>query len=74
MSRGVWGKNGGGGNNGEYNQTLSPNSILIEIGGIDNTAAELKRTSKILADMIAEVYWDEQNVDKASAKPVSKGG
>lgn len=74
VSRGVWGKDGGGGNNGEYNQTLSPNSILIEIGGIDNTAAELKRTSKILADMIAEVYWDEQNVDKASAKPVSKGG
>lgn len=74
VSRGVWGKNGGGGNNGEYNQTLSPNSILIEIGGIDNTAAELKRTSKILADMIAEVYWDEQNVDKASAKPVSKNG
>lgn len=74
VSRGVWGKNGGGGNNGEYNQTLSPNSILIEIGGIDNTAAELKRTSKVLADMIAEVYWEEQNVDKASAKPTSKGG
>ncbi|MCK6075409.1 stage II sporulation protein P [Paenibacillus silvae] len=74
VSRGVWGKNGGGGNNGEYNQTLSPNSILIEIGGIDNTAAELKRTSKVLADMIAEVYWEEQNVDKASAKPASKNG
>lgn len=74
VSRGVWGKDGGGANNGEYNQTLSPNSILIEIGGIDNTGSELKRTSKILAEMIAEVYWEEQNVDKASAKPVSKGG
>ena len=47
---------------------------MIEIGGIDNTGSELKRTSKILAEMIAEVYWEEQNVDKASAKPVSKGG
>ncbi|MCM3171026.1 stage II sporulation protein P [Paenibacillus sp. MER 99-2] len=74
VSRGVWGKNGGGANNGEYNQTLSPNSILIEIGGIDNTAAELERTSKILADMIAEVYWQDQKVDKASAKKETQGG
>ncbi|WP_145045733.1 stage II sporulation protein P [Paenibacillus xylanexedens] len=74
VSRGVWGKTGGGANNGEYNQTLSPNSILIEIGGIDNTAAELERTSKILADMIAEVYWQDQNVDKASAETKTQGG
>lgn len=74
VSRGVWGKDGGGANNGEYNQTLSPNSILIEIGGIDNTGAELQRTSKILADMIAQVYWEDQKVDKASAKTSSQGG
>ncbi|MEO2206782.1 stage II sporulation protein P [Paenibacillus pabuli] len=73
VSRGVWGKDGGGANNGEYNQTLSPNSILIEIGGIDNTGAELKRTSKVLADMIAEVYWEDQNVDKASTGTKSQG-
>lgn len=74
VSRGVWGKDGGGANNGEYNQTLSPNSILIEIGGIDNTGAELQRTSKILADMIAQVYWEDQKVDKASAETSSQGG
>lgn len=73
VSRGVWGKDGGGANNGEYNQTLSPNSILIEIGGIDNTGAELKRTSQVLADMIAEVYWEDQNVDKASTGTKSQG-
>ncbi|WP_418038654.1 stage II sporulation protein P [Paenibacillus xylanilyticus] len=73
VSRGVWGKDGGGANNGEYNQTLSPNSILIEIGGIDNTGAELKRTSQVLADMIAEVYWEDQNVDKASTETKSQG-
>ncbi|GIP42068.1 stage II sporulation protein P [Paenibacillus sp. J45TS6] len=66
LSRGVWGKNGGGGNNGEYNQSLSENSILIEIGGIDNTDAELKRTSEALADIIAEVYMEDQKIDKAS--------
>ncbi|MCM3784509.1 stage II sporulation protein P [Neobacillus mesonae] len=68
VSRGVWGKDGGGGNNGEYNQSLSENSILVEIGGIDNTEEELKRTSEALADIIAEVYMEEQNVEKASAE------
>ncbi|WP_211745516.1 stage II sporulation protein P [Paenibacillus sp. Marseille-Q4541] len=73
LSRGVWGKDGGGGNNGEYNQSLAENSILIEIGGIDNTDAELKRTSEALADIIAEVYMEDQKVEKASAeqKPIS---
>lgn len=47
---------------------------MIEIGGIDNTAAELERTSKVLADMIAEVYWDDQKVDKASVEKTSQGG
>ncbi|MFB5677237.1 stage II sporulation protein P [Paenibacillus terreus] len=67
VSRGVWGKDGGGGNNGEYNQSLSPNSILIEIGGIDNTEEELKRTSEALADMLSEVYWEDNKVIKADA-------
>lgn len=40
ISRGIWGKSSGNGNNGEYNQTLSPNSVLIEVGGIDNSADE----------------------------------
>lgn len=65
VSRGVWGKSADQGN-GEYNQSLSPNSILIEIGGIDSTKEELKRTADILADMIAEVYWEDQKAQKAS--------
>ena len=65
VSRGVWGKSADQGN-GEYNQSLSPNSILIEIGGIDSTKDELKRTSELLADMIAEIYWEEQEAEKAS--------
>ncbi|MBE0339551.1 stage II sporulation protein P [Paenibacillus sp. 23TSA30-6] len=65
VSRGIWGKDGGKGNNGEYNQSLSSHSILIEIGGIDNTEEELKRTSDVLADMIGEVYWEDQKAQKA---------
>lgn len=67
LSRGIWGKDKGGGNNGEYNQSLSPNGILVEVGGIDNNDEELKRTSEVLADAIAEVYWEDQAAVKASA-------
>lgn len=66
ISRGIWGKTAGKGNNGEYNQSLSPNSVLIEVGGIDNTAEELKRTADLLADAIADVYWSSQAAERAS--------
>lgn len=67
ISRGIWGKAAGKGNNGEYNQTLSPNSVLIEVGGVDNTAEELKRTADILADAIADVYWSSHDSEKVNA-------
>ncbi|MFD1904749.1 stage II sporulation protein P [Paenibacillus rhizoplanae] len=63
----MWGKSSGNGNNGEYNQTLSPNSVLIEVGGIDNSADELKRTADLLADAIADVYWSSRDAEKAAA-------
>ncbi|MGN7164300.1 stage II sporulation protein P [Paenibacillus cellulositrophicus] len=65
LSRGIWGKDSSMGN-GEYNQSLSENSILIEVGGIDSTDAELKRTSEVLAQTIADVYYADQKAEKAS--------
>lgn len=70
ISRGIWGKTSSQGN-GEYNQSLSPNSILIEIGGIDNTAEELERTAKVLGGIIADLYWESQDAEKAGS--LSKG-
>ena len=55
ISRGIWGKDSSSGN-GEYNQSLSPNSLLIEIGGIENTLEECYRTADALAEVIAELY------------------
>ena len=55
ISRGIWGKDSASGN-GEYNQSLSPNSVLIEIGGIENTLEECYRTADALAEVIAELY------------------
>ncbi|BAU27166.1 stage II sporulation protein P [Aneurinibacillus soli] len=66
LSKGIFGKKGG---NGEYNQSVSPNSILIEVGGPDNTVEECYRTADILAEAIAEVYWE---AEKANAKPKAK--
>ncbi|BCG60333.1 stage II sporulation protein P [Paenibacillus sp. URB8-2] len=68
VSRGIWGKSSGKGNNGEYNQSISPNSVLIEVGGIDSTEAELKATSDVLADAIADLYWSSHKAEKANAE------
>ncbi|WP_110932090.1 stage II sporulation protein P [Paenibacillus bouchesdurhonensis] len=64
ISRGIWGKTSSQGN-GEYNQSLSPQSVLIEIGGIDNTKEELERTAGVLAGIIADIYWEGQEAEKA---------
>lgn len=71
ISRGIWGKTSSQGN-GEYNQSLSPQSILIEVGGIDNTEEELQRTSKVLAQIISDLYWENQEALKAGS--LTQGG
>lgn len=38
--------------NGIYNQDFSPNCILIEVGGVDNTIEEVYNTMKALADIL----------------------
>ncbi|MRH43067.1 stage II sporulation protein P [Aquibacillus halophilus] len=53
---------GGSGNNGVYNQDLSPNSIVIEFGGIDNTMEELYRTADAFAEVFGDYYWDAEKV------------
>lgn len=58
LSRGIWGKNANSGN-AEYNQSLSSQSVLIEVGGVDNTIEESYRTAKALADVIAQIHKSE---------------
>ncbi|EXX87997.1 stage II sporulation protein P [Paenibacillus darwinianus] len=71
ISRGVWGKSAKTGN-GEYNQSLSSESVIIEIGGVDNTLEESYRTVNVLADVISEIYWEQEKVDaQPAAQPVS---
>ncbi|MEE6451937.1 stage II sporulation protein P [Gottfriedia acidiceleris] len=59
LTRGIFSKNYKQGN-GVYNQDLSPHSILIEVGGVDNTLPELYRTIDLLSDILSKYYWDHQ--------------
>lgn len=61
LSRGILDKAAGG--HGEYNQSLSPNSMLLEIGGAYNTLEECNRTADILAKVIGDLYWDAEKVN-----------
>jgi stage II sporulation protein P len=51
LSRGVLTKKGSG-VNGIYNQDLSPNIMLLEIGGVDNTIDEVANTTEVMAQII----------------------
>lgn len=66
LSRGVWGKSAANGN-GEYNQSIAPDSVLIEIGGVDNTLEESYRTADVLAKVIAQIYWENEDAVKVNA-------
>ena len=61
ISRGVYAKSRNG--NAEYNQSLSPNSILMEIGGPYNTLEEMYRTADLLAELIADMYRQAEKVN-----------
>ncbi|MCU9614696.1 stage II sporulation protein P [Caldibacillus lycopersici] len=63
LTRGIFRKDNSGGNNGVYNQDLSPDSILIEIGGPENTLEEMYNTVDLLADIIAEHYWEDDVIE-----------
>ncbi len=61
LSRGAV-RQGGAGNNGVYNQDLSENLLLLEVGGVDNTLEEAYRTVEALAEVFSEYYWDAEAV------------
>jgi len=62
LSRGVLTKEGAG-TNGVFNQDLLNNSLLIEMGGYDNSLEELYRSAEVLAEVFSEFYWDAEKVD-----------
>lgn len=67
ISRGIKPKGEKSGH-GEYNQSVHPNSILVEIGGVTNTLEEAYNAADALAEAIAALYWDAEAV----SSPVSQ--
>lgn len=53
LSRGIIQKQGMN-VNGIYNQDVSPNCLLIEVGGVDNTIEEVYHTMNALADILSK--------------------
>ncbi|WP_018765483.1 stage II sporulation protein P [Bacillus sp. 105MF] len=49
--------------NGVYNQDLSGQAILIEVGGVDNTSEELNRSIDVLAKAFSEHFWQAEKVN-----------
>ena len=54
VSKGIY-KKGGPGVNGVYNQDFSPNTILVEMGGYENTTTEVLNTSIAFSKCFLEV-------------------
>ncbi|HZG84147.1 stage II sporulation protein P [Paenibacillus sp.] len=73
LSKGILSKSKKHGN-GEYNQSLSSGSLLIEIGGVDNSLEESYRTVDALAAVLAEMAMDENGVRVAGRADGGEAG
>lgn len=62
ISKGVLPKKGIG-VDGIYNQDLSANSLVVEVGGVDNNMKELINTVEALAEAISQIYWKAEKVN-----------
>ncbi|CAM4425127.1 stage II sporulation protein P [Paenibacillus alkaliterrae] len=60
LSKGIYQKDKTSGN-GEYNQSLSGNSALIEIGGVENSLEESYRTIEVLAKVIQDIWLEDRS-------------
>ncbi|WP_233129808.1 stage II sporulation protein P [Domibacillus epiphyticus] len=56
LSKGILTKDSSQGN-GVYNQDLAPRSVIVEMGGVDNTAEEISRTVEVFANALSDYYW-----------------
>ena len=60
LSKGIY-KKGGSGVNGVYNQDFSPYTILIEVGGYENTTTEVLNSALAFAECFMEVIKIYEN-------------
>ena len=63
ISRGVYVK-AGAGTNGKFNQDLSAKSLLLELGGVDNTFEELHLSADLFAEVLAGIVLEAEAVSQ----------
>lgn len=63
LSRGIYLKSKKEGD-GVYNQDLSSNSVLIEIGGVENTLEESYRTVDLLARIMRDLHLEDNGTTR----------
>ena len=59
LSRGIYKKQGAN-VNGVYNQDVSPNAMLIELGGVDNNIEEVLNTINAISNILSMYINDEK--------------
>ena len=59
--------NAASGQNGVYNQDLSEQAMLLEVGGVDNTFEESYRTVEAFADVFSKYYWENNKAEEVNA-------
>ncbi len=59
LSRGVLLQGNQTFNQNTYNQDLFEQSVLLEIGGIDNSMEDVKRAADYLSEIIVEILQEE---------------
>lgn len=61
LSRGIY-KKSGAGVNGIYNQDLSPNMVLLELGGQYNSIDEVNNTINLIVPIISDYIKERENI------------
>lgn len=59
--------NAASGQNGVYNQDLSEQAMLLEVGGVDNTFEESYRTVEAFADVFSKYHWENTEAEEVNA-------
>lgn len=59
--------NAASGQNGVYNQDLSEQAMLLEVGGVDNTFEESYRTVEAFADVFSKYHWENNEAEEVNA-------
>ncbi len=64
LSKGIY-KKGGEGVNGVYNQDFSKYTILIEVGGEENTVTEVMNTTIAITNILSEVILENEDKERS---------